>query len=169
MNSSLEEHLINSLNLNKDISFSFFKHPKESRFKYLFNTLKPKKKRKTMSVSPKNIMLGLDKRTSIIIKNIPENISQEGFKQIILNFNPFIDFYYVPIKIRTRKNLRVAFVNVINSFQIVPIYMGLLYKIKFQYNSPDIEMEICYSKVQGKDLLMKRFFHELKLIGPCLN
>ena len=169
MNIPLEEYLINSLNLNKEISFTFFKHPNESRFKYLFDNIKPKKKRKTMSVSPKNIMLGLDKRTSIIIKNIPENISQEGFKQIILNFNPFIDFYYVPIKIRTRKNLRVAFVNVINSLQIVPIYMGLLYKMKFQYNSPDIEMEICYSKVQGKDLLMKRFFHELNLIGPCLN
>ena len=165
INIPLEEYLINSLNLNKYICFSFFKHPNESRFKYLFNNIKHKKKRKTMSVSPKNIMLGLDKRTSIIIKNIPENISQEQFKQIILNFNPYIDFYYVPIKIRTRKKLRVAFVNVINSLQIVPIYMGLLYKMKFNYNNPDIEMEICYSKVQGKALLVKRFFHEFKLIG----
>ena len=164
INIPLEEYLINSLNLNKQISFSFFKHPNESRFKYLFNNIKPKKKRKTMSVSPKNIMLGLDKRTSIIIKNLPENINQDQFKQIILNFNPYIDFYYVPIKIRTRKKLRVAFVNVKNSLQIVPIYMGLLYKMKFKYNNPDIEMEICYSKVQGKDLLIKRFFHEFKLI-----
>ena len=117
-----------------------------------------------MSVSPKNIMLGLDKRTSIIIKNIPENIDQDQFKQIILNFNPYIDFYYVPMKIRTRKKLRVAFVNVANSLEIVPIYMGLLYKMKFKYNNPDTEMEICYSKVQGKDLLIKRFFHEFKLI-----
>ena len=162
-NIPLEEYLINSLNLNKEISFSFFNHPNESRFKNLFNNIKPKKKRKTMSVSPKNIMLGLDKRTSIIIKNIPENISQEQFKQIISNFNPYFDFYYVPINIRTRKKLRVAFINVINSLQIVPIYMGL-YKMKFKYNNPDIEMEICYSKVQGKDLLIKRFFHELNNI-----
>ena len=164
MNIPLEEYLINSLNLNKEISFTFFKHPNESRFKYLFDNIKPKKKRKTMSVSPKNIMLGLDKRTSIIIKNIPENIDQDQFKQIILNFNPYIDFYYVPMKIRTRKKLRVAFVNVANSLEIVPIYMGLLYKMKFKYNNPDTEMEICYSKVQGKDLLIKRFFHEFKLI-----
>ena len=117
-----------------------------------------------MSVNPKNIMLGLDKRTSIIIKNIPEELTPEQFKKIILNFNPYIDFYYVPLKIKTRKKLRVAFVNVLNFLDIVPIYMGLLYKMKFIYHNPHIEMEICYSKVQGKDLLIKRFFQELKCV-----
>ena len=115
-----------------------------------------------MSVNPKNIMLGLDKRTSIIIKNIPENYSSEQFKQIVVKYCPFIDFFYVPLKIRTRKKLRVAFVNVLNYSQIVPIYMGLIYKMKFVYNNPDIEMEICYSKVQGKNQLMQRFFHEFQ-------
>ena len=103
-----------------------------------------------MRVNPKNIMLGLDKRTSIIIKNIPEDITQEQFKQIILKFNPFIDYFFVPNNIKTRKKLRVAFVNVLNYLQIVPIYMGLIYKTKFVYNSPDIEMEICYSKFKVK-------------------
>ena len=41
--------------------------------------------------------------------------------------------------------------------------MGLIYKAKFKYNNPDIEMEICYSKVQGKNQLVQRFFHELQL------
>ena len=113
-----------------------------------------------MSVNPKNIMLGLDKRTSIIIKNIPENINSDEFKKIILKFDPMIDFFYVPLKIRTRKKLRVAFVNVTNYLQIVPIYMGLLYKMKFVYNNSSIEMEICYSKVQGKNQLIQRFFNE---------
>ncbi len=109
-------------------------------------------------------MLGLDKRTSIIIKNIPENFTPEQFKRIIVNLNPEIDFFYVPNKIRTRKKLRVAFVNVLNYLQIVPIYMGLLYKMKFIYQNPDVGIEICYSKVQGKNQLIQRFFHELKLI-----
>ena len=160
----LDEYLIELLDLKKNSTSKIFNHPKESRFKSLFDNIKTKRKRKTLSVIPKNIMLGLDKRTSIIIKNIPENITPEQFKQIILNFNPYIDFFYVPLKIKTRKKLRVAFVNVLNYLQIVPIYMGLLYKIKFIYNNPDNEMEICYSKVQGKDLLMKRFFQELNSI-----
>jgi len=163
-NCDLEKYLIESLNLNKDSNSLIFQHPKESRFKILFGDLKSKRKRKTMGVNPKNIMLGLDKRTSIIIKNIPEELTPEQFKKIILNFNPYIDFYYVPMKIKTRKKLRVAFVNVLNFLDIVPIYMGLLYKMKFIYHNPHIEMEICYSKVQGKDLLIKRFFQELNLI-----
>ena len=153
-------YLLNSLKLEKHPLLSIFTHPKESRFKKLFNNLKTKKKRKTMRVCPKKINIGLDKRTSIIIKNIPENITNEQFKNIILNFSQFIDFFYVPIKIRTRKNLRVAFVNVTNCNEIVPIYMGLLYKKKFIYDNPDIEMEICYSKVQGKNKLYERFFYE---------
>ena len=157
----LDEYIIESLDLRKTSIRKIFKHPAESRFTFLFDNVKPKRKRRTLSVIPKNIMLGLDKRTSIIIKNIPENLTSEQFRQIILNFNPNIDFFYVPLNIKTRKKLRVAFVNVLYYLQIVPIYMGLLYRTKFIYNNPSIEMEICYSKVQGKDLLIKRFFQEL--------
>ena len=158
----LQKYLLMSLNLSSRLKSIIFNHPKESRFKELFSNMKIKKKRKTMSVNPKNVMLGIDRRTSIIIKNIPDDITSEQFKNIVMQYNPFIDFFYVPIKIRTRKRLRVAFVNVLNYTQIVPIYMGLIYKTKFVYNSHDIEMEICYSKVQGKNQLMKRFFHEFQ-------
>ena len=158
-NCLVKDFLINTLNLELDELkiCSIFSHPKESRFSIFFRSIKSKKKKKTMRVNPKNIMLGLDKRTSIIIKNLPENITQEQFKQIVLKFNPYIDYYFVPNNIKTRKKLRVAFVNVLNYLQIVPLYMGMIYKTKFVYNSPEIEMEICYSKVQGKDELIKRF------------
>ena len=158
----LHKYLLISLNLSSRLKSMIFNHPKESRFKGLFSTMKVKKKRKTMSVNPKNVMLGIDRRTSIIIKNIPDDITSEQFKNIVMQYNPFIDFFYVPIKIRTRKRLRVAFVNVLNYTQIVPIYMGLIYKSKFVYNSHDIEMEICYSKVQGKNQLIQRFFQEFQ-------
>ena len=158
----LQKYLLMSLNLSSRLKSIIFNHPKESRFKELFSNMKIKKKRKTMSVNPKNVMLGIDRRTSIIIKNIPDDITSEQFKNIVMQYNPFIDFFYVPIKIRTRKRLRVAFVNVLNYTQIVPIYMGLIYKSKFVYNSHDIEMEICYSKVQGKNQLIQRFFQEFQ-------
>ena len=159
----MENYLILSLKLSLDMKSFIFIHPEESRFKDLFQNVKSKKRKKTMIVNPKNVMLGMDKRTSIIIKNIPEYLSSDQFKQIVMNYCPLIDFFYIPNKIRTRKKLRVAFVNVLNYSQIVPIFMGLLYKSKFKYNRPNIEMEICYSKVQGKNLLIKRFSHELML------
>ena len=153
----IENYLIKSLKLSPLKLKNMFQYPSESRFKEFFTQHKAKKKRKTMMVNPKNVNLGLDKRTSIIIKNIPDYISDDQFRNIILHLNKNIDFFYVPSNIKTRKNLRVAFVNVLESKQIVPIYMGL-YKMKFVYNSPNIEMEICYSKVQGKEQLMRRFF-----------
>ena len=153
----IENYLIETLKLPPMEVKSCFKYPSESRFKDFFSQYKSKKKRKTMTVNPKNVVLGLDKRTSIIIKNIPNYISDEQFKKIILNFSHEFDFFYVPLNIKTRKNLRVAFINVLDSKQIVPIYMGL-YKMKFIYKSPNIEMEICYSKVQGKEQLLRRFF-----------
>ena len=155
----LENYLVNSLNLSSDKIRLLLKHPTESRFKDLFE-YKPqkKKKRKTMNVNPRSIMLGLDQRTSIIIKNISDDLNEMQFKKIVFTFSKDIDFFHIPQTIKTRKNLRVAFVNVLHFKQIVPIYMGLLYKMKFIYSSPKIYMEICYSKVQGKELLMKRFF-----------
>ena len=153
----IENYLIKSLKLSPLKLKNMFQYPSESRFKEFFTQHKAKTKRKTMMVNPKNVNLGLDKRTSIIIKNIPDYISDDQFRNIILHLNKNIDFFYVPSNIKTRKNLRVAFVNVLESKQIVPIYMGL-YKMKFVYNSPNIEMEICYSKVQGKEQLMRRFF-----------
>ena len=153
----IENYLIKSLKLSPLKLKNMFQYPSASRFKEFFTQHKAKKKRKTMKVNPKNVNLGLDKRTSIIIKNIPDYISDDQFRNIILHLNKNIDFFYVPSNIKTRKNLRVAFVNVLESKQIVPIYMGL-YKMKFVYNSPNIEMEICYSKVQGKEQLMRRFF-----------
>ena len=163
-NYKIEEYLLQSLNINDISIFSIFKHPKESRFQNLFVHFKIKKKRKTMMVCPKNIMIGLDKRTSIIIKNIPNDLTPDQFKQIIFNLSTFVDFFYVPNKIRTRKKLRVAFVNVTNYLQIVPIYMGLLYHMKFKYEEPYIKMEICYSRVQGKNHLIDRFSKELNLL-----
>jgi len=165
MDFEIENYFIDSLKLSPKILKSLLNHPTESRFKEFFLKNKTKKKRKTMIVNPKNVMLGLDKRTSIIIKNIPNNITDEQFKAIVFSFNQDIDFFYIPMNIKTRKKLRVAFVNVLNYKQIVPIYMGLIYKMKFIYSSPNIEMEICYSKVQGKSLLIQRFFP----ISPLLN
>ncbi len=162
----VEKYLSTTLKIKPEISKGIFIHPKESRFNLLFNQLHKNRRKKKLTVDPKLIMLELDKRTSIIIKNIPDDITSEQFKDIILKFCENINFYYVPLSIRTRKNRRVAFINVINYKNIVPIYMGLMYKMNFVYNNPSVELEICYSKVQGRNELIKRFYFEFKTMDP---
>ena len=53
-------------------------------------------------------------------------------------------------------NFIIAYLNVINYKSIVPIYMGLR-KQTFDYFGNKINIEIYYSKVQGKDELKKVF------------
>ena len=158
---NVENYLIKSLKLKTQLISLVFKHPEETRFKTLFQNIKIKRKKRPMAVNPKNIMLGIDRRTSIIIKNIPDDISDEEFKKIVMKYSSLIDFFYIPLSVRSRKKLRVAFINVVNYSQIVPIFMGLIYKMEFKFNKPNIEIEICYSKVQGKHQLTKRFSQEL--------
>ena len=54
-----------------------------------------------MLVDLKSVMLGLDRRTSIIIKNIPEDISDEELKKIVLNYESDINFFYIQNNIKT--------------------------------------------------------------------
>ena len=133
-------------------------HPKESRFKTLFQELKKENSHKNKintKITLQKIMTDDDKRTSIMVKNIPDYINEEQFKKIVFSFSQNVNFYHVTKNIKTKNNLKVAFINVSYHKQIISIYMGLLYKMRFRYNSP--KMEICYSKHQGKDRLMKKY------------
>ena len=78
--------------------------------------------------------------------------SINGTKNIIIEVNKVPPPDEDPKKRPKPKNM--------NPDEIVPVYMGLLYKTKFIYDNPNTEMEICYSKSQGKIKLCERFFHE---------
>ena len=54
------------------------------------------------------------------------------------------------------ENFIVAYLNVINYKSVVPIYMGLR-KHTFNYFNRNIQIEILYSKIQGKEELKKIF------------
>ena len=71
-------------NLVLKLLFCGFSYPQESRFIKIFNGNKSipklnsnKKKEKSLNIEPINIINGKDKRTSIIIKNLPNDISKD--------------------------------------------------------------------------------------------
>ena len=133
--------------------FPYFSYPKESRF---IKTFSYEVKRK----QNQNILTNIDKRTSIIIKNIPQSLSLEAIKKIIYLPNK-IDYIYIPINENNRL-LGFIFINVINPYYILEInYILKSYKDKFPFkiNKP---CEICYSNLQGKDAFNNAF-------GPSLE
>jgi len=143
-----------------DLYFPQFSSPPSSRFESLFlylnkiNSTTKKKFVVSYTILPDQVMQGEDKRTSLIIKNIPKNVKKKEIRNMIEKYGN-INFLAVS-KDKNIANFIVAYLNVINYKSIVPIYMGLR-KHTFNYQGKKINIEIYYSKVQGKDELKKLF------------
>ena len=113
------------------------------------------------------IFIGEDKRTTILIKNIPRNMTKNQLK-LILEKIANINYIYIPLFMLSEDNLRYAFVNVINSKSIIDIYLKLR-KMKFEYDNPKTKMEILYSKIQGKKALIENFKEERNIFKKNIN
>ncbi len=143
-----------------DLYFPHFHSPPCSRFESLFiflnkNDSNVKKKNiVSYTIFPERIMQGEDKRTSLMLKNIPKNIKKKDIRNMIEKFGN-INFLSIS-KDQNIDNFIIAYLNVINYKSIVPIYMGLR-KHTFDYFGNKINIEIYYSKVQGKEELKKVF------------
>ena len=143
-----------------DLYFPHFHSPPCSRFESLFIFLNKNdsniKKKNIISytIFPERIMQGEDKRTSLIIKNIPKNVRKKEIRNLIEKYGN-INFLSIS-KDKNFENFVIAYLNVINYKSIVPIYMGLR-KHTFDYFGNKINIEIYYSKVQGKEELKKVF------------
>ena len=105
-------------------------------------------------ISPERIIQGEDKRTTIIIKNIPKIVKKREIRSMIEKYGN-INFLGL-VQDENFENLIVAYLNVINYKSVVPIFMGLR-KQTFNYFNRIIQVEILYSKIQGKEELKKVF------------
>lgn len=161
--------------------FGGFSNPQESRFVKLFSkdssqseeSLTSKKSAyKSLNIKSTNIVNGKDKRTTIIIKNLPNDISKEELKSIIEPLGN-INFIYIPLLIKNKNkqknNLPCAYVNVINYKSILNIIkqFDLMKNNSSNQNSKDFsKIEIFYSGTQGKSALINRFRLEKKYLPP---
>ena len=139
--------------------FPNFESPSSSRFESLFISLRKsdyyKKNIYTSSIIyPERIIQGEDKRTTIIIKNIPKIIKKREIRSMVEKYGN-INFLGL-VQDQNIENFIVAYLNVINYKSVVPIYMGLR-KHTFNYFNRNIQIEILYSKIQGKEELKKIF------------
>ena len=141
-----------------ELYFPEFNSPSSSRFESLFIILNKSNENKNKNVSykifPERIIRGEDKRTSILIKNIPKNIKKKEIRGMVEQFAN-INFLGIT-QDKKIKNFIIAYLNVINYKSVVPIFMGLRKHI-FNYNNKEIITELYYSKIQGKEELKKVF------------
>ena len=139
--------------------FPKFTQPKQSRFLKFFSSLSHNnnhnKQFNEYSISIVKIENGEDKRTSVIIKNIPNTLNKENIKQILEGIGN-INYLYLPFDKVMNRNLGFAFVNVVNYKNIINLYNRLI-EYNFENMLLNDNIEVYYSKIQGKNALSKMF------------
>ena len=135
------------------VNYSRFISDFSEKFEKRRNIFRSKKK--SFSISLEKIENGEDKRTSVMIKNLPSSITKEDFKTILGDVGN-INYVYLPFDKKKNKYLGFAFVNVVNSKTLIQIH-NKLYGKKLDNYQMKKNIEICYSKVQGKNELIQMF------------
>lgn len=136
-----------------ELIFPRFARPSRSRF--ISKSLQQIQARKTLIISTDKISRGEDKRTSILIKNLPEGLSKEYLCNILMQAGN-VNYLYLPFDKKRNKFLGFAFVNLVNYKSILGVY-ELLNGKKLVHFPSEKSIELCYSKVQGKTELIKMF------------
>ena len=144
-----------------ELLFPKFSRPLSSRFLSFFYSspkakdFSNKKQNKSIIISLDKIMKGDDKRTSVMIKNLPLDVTKQYINEILSGVGNS-NYLYLPHDKFSNKCLGFAFVNVVNYKNIIRLY-NKLNGIKLDNFDMKRPLEICYSKVQGKAGLSQMF------------
>ena len=129
-------------------------------FQYENNKLEVKQKKKHLDtprnkIYLENIIRQKDKRTTIMIRHIPNKYSIKLLvNELNIYFKDKYDLIYLPIDIINCCNLGFGFINFTNNFHILSFYEHYYGKKWRKFNS-DKKCELAYAKIQGKENLMK--------------
>ena len=149
--------------------FPQFKSQNCSRFEDFFQSIQSyelplnqsyKNKIKSKVICPEKIIRNEDKRTSLMIKGIPSNISKKEVRNLFEKFGN-INYLYLTKNINDEDNGSVAYLNVINYKTIVPLFMNLR-NFSFFIDGKLYNLNIMYSIAQGKKQL-KQYIKHLNL------
>ena len=165
-NNTFEEY-INKI-LCKDPSkillelFPRLSHPAQSRFHEFFKKLKNNKefhkknnnKKNVMELNLYKIQNGIDKRTSLMIKNIPKGIDEINVVKWLIQLVK-LNYVFVPKDEFSNKILGFAFINVCDYTDILKLLQKL--SILETFNNNNKKIEVIYSHKQGLKSLTKSF------------
>lgn len=105
------------------------------------------------------VEIGHDTRTSLMVRNIPNKYTQQ---MLLSEFEAnghgpgIIDFFYLPIDFKNRCNRGYAFINFVDSLDILAFHRRYYGKHWRTFNSDKI-CDITYARIQGKEAMLKRF------------
>jgi len=124
---------------------------------------KPRKKhmdeeeRALYTLNPQRILDGLDTRTTIMIKNIPNKYNQQMLlMDIDKHFANTYDFFYLPIDFKNKCNVGYAFVNFLD-YLVIPAFYRQMNGNKWEIFKSEKICAITYARIQGRVALIQHF------------
>ncbi|RJE21256.1 Meiosis protein MEI2 [Aspergillus sclerotialis] len=109
------------------------------------------------AVDVERIRLGLDVRTTIMLRNIPNKIDQSILKAIVdQTSHGKYDFMYLRIDFANNCNVGYAFINFDDPIDIIDFVNARAGRTWNCFNSDKIA-EVSYATIQGKDCLVQKF------------
>ena len=97
-------------------------------------------------IEPSKIIMGEETRTTVLIKNIPENyLPKELLNEFLANkdLKGKFNFFYLPYRENKAKNYTFAIVNFVNPLHVILFY-ELYEKKKFSKYITDKSLELCF-------------------------
>ena len=145
MNNHQNLSLINNIYINNIFHENKNKYNNKNR-----NIIEPK----FFIINLDNILKGIDKRTTIMIRHIPNKYSYENIiEEINIVCKDKYDFFYLPLDYQNNCNLGYAFINFINPLHIIYFYKTFKSRKWLHYNSYK-ECDLTFARFQGKSELI---------------
>lgn len=125
-----------------------------SRFQSFFQ-FESNSSRKFFEISTEKISNNEDKRTTILIQNLPTSMTKESLLEKLTDVGN-INFLYLPYDRNNKKNFGFVYINFINYKNVIKAY-SKFNGVFFEDYNMKIPLSVTYSRVQGKAKLTKMF------------
>lgn len=115
------------------------------------NNNEPKEK---LIINLENIARGIEKRTTVMIRNLPIKYTTTDLEQELIPFNGRFDCLYIPIDFENKGNKGYAFLNLVNPYHVLLFYEVFQGKCWSRHESKKI-CELNFAVFQGIEEIRK--------------
>ena len=123
----------------------------------VINILKKNQKPNSYEINIKKILTFEDKRTTLMIRNIPNKFTKDNFLYLFnKEFEGKFNCFLLPTDFNEKKNFGYCFINFFNPLDIIYFYYKFNGKNWPGTNSKKI-CEIIYSKIQGINKMIRHY------------
>ena len=123
----------------------------------VINILKKNQKPNSYEINIKKILTFEDKRTTLMIRNIPNKFTKDNFLYLFnKEFEGKFNCFLLPTDFNEKKNFGYCFINFLNPLDIIYFYYKFNRKNWPGTNSKKI-CEIIYSKIQGINKMIRHY------------